>query len=66
MANHVSKRDEDTLKGLRETANTVEKSLQDFVKKLCPGEHNPTQHRDAKPPWCKACGRTARGLLIRE
>lgn len=20
--------------------------------------HNPVQHRDGKPPWCKACGLT--------
>jgi hypothetical protein len=24
-------------------------------------DHNPVQHRDGKPPWCKACGRTADG-----
>ena len=23
----------------------------------CP-EHHPVQHRDAKPPWCNACGMT--------
>lgn len=22
-------------------------------------EHNPVQHRDGKPPWCRACGLTA-------
>jgi hypothetical protein len=22
-------------------------------------DHNPVQHRDGKPPWCKVCGLTA-------
>lgn len=22
-------------------------------------DHNPVQHRDGKPPWCKKCGLTA-------
>ena len=26
----------------------------------CP-DHRPVQHRDGKPPWCKACGLTACG-----
>lgn len=26
-------------------------------------EHNPVQHRDTKPPWCKACGLTANGMI---
>ncbi|SDQ05126.1 hypothetical protein SAMN04488565_0048 [Leucobacter chromiiresistens] len=26
----------------------------------CP-EHRPVQHRDAKPPWCNTCKRTADG-----
>lgn len=26
----------------------------------CPA-HNPIQHRDARPAWCRACGRTADG-----
>ncbi|GAA2527719.1 hypothetical protein GCM10010201_28180 [Pilimelia columellifera subsp. columellifera] len=38
--------------------------LSDYVKYLCPGPHKPTQHRDARPPWCKACGRTATGGLV--
>ena len=24
-------------------------------------DHRPVQHRDARPPWCKACGLTADG-----
>lgn len=23
--------------------------------------HRPTQHRDGKPPWCRACGLDAAG-----
>lgn len=25
-------------------------------------DHQPKQHRDGKPPWCQACGRTAGGV----
>lgn len=28
------------------------------VNPPCP-DHNPTQHRDGKPPWCKVCRLTA-------
>ncbi len=28
----------------------------------CPA-HHPIQHRDALPPWCRACGRTADGAV---
>lgn len=27
--------------------------------------HKPVQHRDRQPPWCKECGRTEEGRLIR-
>ena len=27
----------------------------------CPN-HAPTQHRDGKPKWCNACGRTTSGI----
>lgn len=26
----------------------------------CP-EHRPVQHRDGRPPWCRACGHDATG-----
>lgn len=28
----------------------------------CP-DHQPVQHRDGKPPWCKTCGLTAYGVV---
>lgn len=27
-------------------------------KPIC-ADHNPVQHRDGKPPWCRDCGLTA-------
>lgn len=27
----------------------------------CPGPHRYVQHRDGRPPWCRACGYTAAG-----
>ena len=31
--------------------------------KLMCSNHNPVQHRDARPPWCKMCGLTADGSV---
>lgn len=33
------------------------------LRRLCP-EHNPTQKRDGKPPWCSRCGRGRLGEPI--
>lgn len=30
------------------------------VATTCP-DHKPVQHRDARPPWCRSCGKTADG-----
>lgn len=40
-------------------------ALRDLVRELCPGPHRVVQHRDGKPSWCRACGRTARGVVVR-
>ena len=39
-------------------------ALRDLVGELCPGPHRAVQHRDRKPPWCEACGRTERGRVV--
>lgn len=31
------------------------------VFRICKA-HAPKQHRDGKPPWCQACGRTVAGI----
>lgn len=49
---------------LRSRADAAERALRESVEAHCLRPHNPTQHRDGKPPWCEACGRTARGVLI--
>lgn len=33
---------------------------------MCPGPHNPVQHRDHKPPWCQVCRYTTGGEHIPE
>lgn len=32
----------------------------------CPGPHVYRQHRDGKPSWCKACGYTSAGRLVKD
>lgn len=39
-------------------------ALLTLVEAMCPGPHKPVLHRDHKPPWCKACRRTALGDLV--
>jgi hypothetical protein len=43
-------------------ADHAEMILRNAVRDACSGEHNPTQHRDRKPPWCRLCGRDGRGV----
>lgn len=38
--------------------------LSKFVHDHCPGPHRLVQHRDGRPPWCKACRRNRRGGRI--
>ncbi len=44
----------------------AEALLEYQVKMACenPEKHEPKQHRDRQPPWCKLCGRTKRGELV--
>ncbi|WP_010541883.1 hypothetical protein [Dietzia alimentaria] len=45
-----------------------EAELIKVVRDLCPGKlkHRPVQHRDARPPWCRHCGRSWRGEKVKE
>ncbi|TDT31122.1 hypothetical protein [Naumannella halotolerans] len=58
--------DQSYLDYLREEADGAEGKLFLETDRVCPGAHDATQHRDGKPPWCKACGRTNRGVLIKD
>lgn len=36
-----------------------------YVRKCCGPKHQVVQHRDGQPAWCKLCGRTADGILVK-
>lgn len=38
--------------------------LADLLTAACPGPHRFVQHRDHRPPWCKACRYTAIGQPV--
>ena len=57
--------DQTSIDAVRDRVDRDEIALRDLVGKLCPGPHLPKQHRDRKPPWCRECGRTARGVAVR-
>lgn len=45
-----------------------DRSVQDRLARLFAscveaGTHNPRQHRDGKPPWCRVCGLTTAGKV---
>jgi hypothetical protein len=52
---------EQDLHDLQEQYIAARGDLLRAVQALCSGEHHPTQHRDAKPPWCDICGRDELG-----
>ncbi|GAA0528593.1 hypothetical protein GCM10010172_06480 [Paractinoplanes ferrugineus] len=56
----------DAIAEMRKNINTAQMQLAAMVMTACPGPHRPTQHRDRKPPWCSACGRTADGVQIQD
>lgn len=53
---------------LREQLKQAEYYLYKSVAQACPtpDKHQAVQHRDGKPPWCPLCGRTNRGVRIKE
>lgn len=48
---------------LQDISTKAELALTTYVSHVCPGEHEPKQHRDLQPPWCRFCGRDARGII---
>lgn len=54
------------LKQLRQKAYEADKNLLIYVESLCPKPHVVKQHRDGRIPWCERCGRTVRGIKIKE
>lgn len=61
--------DQAEIDALRKRRDNAQRRLIETVEGSClgvlGGGHQPRQHRDGKPPWCGACGRTADGLLAR-
>ena len=49
---------------MADLARSVEWARTDFARRTCPGVHDPRQHRDGKPPWCRHCGRDRYGAQI--
>ena len=47
---------------LRDLIDNLSGELALMVAQACPGAHMPTQHRDARPPWCNHCRRDDRGV----
>lgn len=56
--------DDDPYHDRRHNLFTEVAALANDVADACPGPHRVVQHRDHKPPWCRACRRTAYGLPI--
>lgn len=48
---------------LRAEAMEARAALEHAVADACGEGHKPTQHRDARPPWCRRCGMTADGRI---
>ena len=51
---------------MREELEGAEAALYFTVVDACPGDHRAKQRRDSREPWCGLCGRTDRGVLIKE
>lgn len=50
------------LEALRNDLELARAKLRTEVVDLCPSDdHDPRQHRDRLPPWCRACGRDDQG-----
>lgn len=58
--------DQNYLDGLRAAADSAERDLYEAVASECSGRHKVVQHRDGLPPWCRSCGRTGRGVRVKE
>lgn len=54
------------LQTLRDEFAISEARLGEHVADHCPGPHRVVQHRDAKPAWCRTCGRTWDGHVVGE
>lgn len=57
---------QERLDAMRALINMAEVNLRQTVAEECPGEHKATQHRDGQPAWCPTCGRSDRGVLVKE
>lgn len=51
---------------LRDEADGADARLYFAVVAACDGDHKTAQHRDRRPPWCPHCGRTDRGVKVKD
>lgn len=60
--------DQEALDQARNQVMEAEFHLHRMAAQACPDpdKHQAIQHRDGKPPWCTLCGRTNRGVRIKE
>lgn len=56
LVEHLSKEEE-------QLARDVFRRIREAKEAQANHEHVPVQHRDGKPPWCRACGLTADGKI---
>lgn len=55
---------EEQITEARNELHAVKRKLDFLITVACPGDHALVQHRDMKPAWCEACGRSSMGLTI--
>lgn len=56
---------DEAIEAARLRAERAALRLRNLVAAECPGTHVTIQHRDHKPPWCPACGRTNDGRKMK-
>lgn len=65
ISDEEERNEEKHLAMLRLEYQSARSALLAQIDKMCPSEHHaPVVHRDDKPSWCNACGRTKLGVLV--
>lgn len=62
LASDLWRVDEEMAGGLADSRTKMEQRSAVLKQCVDSGLHNPTQHRDGKPAWCKACQLTSGGF----
>lgn len=53
-----------TIEAAAEAVRATRQRLANLLTERCPGPHRFVQHRDHRPPWCRACRYTAGGQPV--